>query len=90
MVVFTWTFFNYYYPILYISYPKKKNSVILYVRPTILISYIKFGSLYFKNIVIKAYHRITLRSHKGMAFIDVAIKYDKFNYIPYTPKETVK
>ena len=89
MVVFTWTFFNYYYPILYISYPKK-NSVILYVRPTILISYIKFGSLYFKNIVIKAYHRITLRSHKGMAFIDVAIKYDKFNYIPYTPKETVK
>ena len=25
-----------------------------------------------------------------MAFTDVAIKYNKFNYIPYTPKETVK
>ena len=80
MVVFTRTIFNYYCPI-YISYPKK-NRVILYVRPTILIFYIKFGSLYFKNIVIKAYHKITLRSHKGMAFIDVAIKYDKFKLYP--------
>ena len=81
MVVFTRTIFNYYCPI-YISYPKKKNRVILYVRPTILIFYIKIGSLYFKNIVIKAYHKITLRSHKGMAFIDVAIKYDKFKLYP--------
>ena len=40
--------------------------------------------------VIRVFYKIALRSHKGMAFTDVAIKYDKFNYIPYTPKETVE
>ena len=49
--------------------------------------YIMNPILYFENIVIKAYYRITLRSHKGMAFIDVAIKYDKFKLYPVYFKE---